>query len=395
MDGFVGCQQEAEPQAPAAEVPQSEAEGVSDSNTEVEKAIDLTAIFEQYFEENLELSPIQATFIGDRRYNDQLPDFLSESYRKKSHDFNVKWLNRIQVIDRESLSEQDKISHDLFVYQQQQSLEGEKHPDWQMPVNQIFSLHNFFAQLGSGVSAQPFQTVEDYENWLKRIQKMVVINDTAIASMRTGMQNGVVQPRIVMEKVLPQLSAHVVDSAQNSIFYGPINNLPEDFSEADKNWLTAAYVEAINTQVIPVYRSMHDFIRDEYLPACRETVGLSSLPNGVDWYNFMIKTQTTTSLTADEIHAYGLSEVARIRGEMEAVMREVGFEGDLASFLNELKANDDLYYTDKEALLQEYRDLQSKVNALLPTMFDVAPKAGYEVRVVEVFREQSQAGASY
>lgn len=363
--------------------------------TEAELSAQLAQLFEDYFAESLELNPIQATFIGDSRYNDQLPNFLSEEYRQRTHDFDVKWLNNIKAIDRSQLSDQDKISYDLFVYQQEQTLEGEQYPGWQMPVSQFFSLHNFFAQLGSGVSAQPFQTVKDYENWLKRMEKMVAINDSAIASMRIGMQNDIMQPRIVMEKVLPQLAAHVVDDVEQSIFYGPINNLPDSFSSEDKNRLTTAYRDAINQYAIPVYSSMHDFIRDVYLPASRETVGLSGLPKGVDWYNFMIKTQTTTDFTAEEIHAYGLSEVARIRSEMEDVMREVGFEGDLAAFFEWLKANDDFYYTDKEELLQGYRDLQAKVNALLPSLFDVAPKADYEVRAVEAFREQSQAGASY
>ncbi len=390
---LLGCQQPAEPPA------EEQVQAVTDTETEATETevevVDLAQLFEDYFEESLIMNPIQATFVGDPRYNDQLPDFLSEEYRQKTHDFNQGWLNRIQAIERESLSEQDKISYDLFVYQQQQALEGEQYPGWQTPISQFFSLHNFFAQLGSGVSAQPFQTVKDYENWLKRVEKMVIINDSAIASMRIGMQNGVVQPRIVMEKVLPQLAAHVVDEAEQSIFYGPINNLPESFSEDDRSRLTTAYEQAINNQIIPVYRSMHDFIQDEYLPACRTTVGLSAIPNGVDWYNYMIKTQTTTSMTADEIHDYGLSEVARIRGEMEDVMREVGFEGDLQEFFIWLKANDELYYTDKEELLQGYRDLQAKVNELLPNLFDIAPKADYEVRAVEAFREQSQAGASY
>ncbi len=393
---LMACQQQSEQTAATQTEPATEAPADDNAvNDVVEETVDLAALFEEYFEDSLAMNPIQATFVGDPRYNDQLPNFLSEENRQVFHDFNVKWLERIQAVDRDSLSEQDRISYDLFVYQQQQSLEGERFPGWQVPVNQFFSLHNFFAQLGSGVSAQPFRTVQDYENWLSRVEKMVAINDSAIENMRIGMQSGVVQPRIVMEKVLPQLSAHVVEDVEQSVFYGPINNLPESFSEEDKARLTTAYQDAINNQIIPVYRSMHDFIRDEYLPACSETVGLSALPDGEAWYNFMIQTQTTTSLTADEIHNYGLSEVARIRGEMEEVMREVGFEGDLQEFFVWLKANDDLYYTDKEELLQGYRDLQAKVNALLPNLFDIAPKADYEVRAVEAFREQSQAGASY
>ncbi len=375
------------------------AHNAQDQSTETTPAVDVSAqlaqVFGDYFEASLALNPIQATFIGDKRYNDQLPNFFSADFRQKTHDFNVEWLNKIQAIDRDALNEQDKISYDLFVYQQEQSLEGEQFADWMLPVNQFFSVHNFFAQLGSGVSAQPFQTAEDYDNWLSRVDGMVVINQQAIDNMRQGMAEGVVQPKIVMEKVLPQLQAHIVDDVEQSVFYGPVNNLPEGFSEEQKQQITEKYRAAIADKIIPIFQSMHDFIRDEYLPASSDTVGMSYLPNGEDWYNFRIKAQTTTDKTADEIHQFGLDEVERIRGEMEQVMQQVGFEGDLQEFFTWLKASDQFYYTDKEELLQGYRDLQAKVNALLPSLFDIAPKADYEVRAVEAFREQSQAGASY
>ncbi len=400
---LLACQQQpetpvnaAQPSAAANSDTQTDSNpDAADSSEPPGPSAELAGLFEEYFEASLQMNPIQATFIGDKRYNDQLPNFFSAEYRQKTHDFDVKWLNRVQAIDRDSLSEQDKISYDLFVYQQQQTLEGEQYPDWMQPVSQFFSVHNFFAQLGSGVSAQPFQTVEDYDNWLSRIDGMVVLNQQAIENMRQGMVAGVVQPEIVMQKVLPQLQAHIVDDVEQSVFYGPVNNLPESFSEQDRQRLSEAYRVAISEQVIPIFQSMHDFIRDEYLPASRATVGMSHLPNGTDWYNFRIKAQTTTSKTADEIHQFGLDEVARIRGEMEQVMQEVGFEGDLQEFFAWLKGNDEFYYTDKEALLQGYRDLQAKVNERLPNLFDVAPKADYEVRAVEAFREQSQAGASY
>lgn len=403
--GLSACQQQAEHADEPSAATNSEsnnettqtaaADKANDASAQAEASAQLVQLFEDYFEASLALNPIQATFIGDKRYNDQLPNFFSADFRQKTHDFNVNWLNKVQGIDRNILSEQDKISYDLFVYQQEQSLEGEQFLDWMQPVNQFFSVHNFFAQLGSGVSAQPFQTVEDYDNWLSRVDGMVAINQQAIDNMRQGMAAGVVQPKIVMEKVLPQLQAHVVEDIEQSVFYGPINNLPEGFSDEEKQQVTDTYRAAITDKIIPVFQSMHDFIRDEYLPASRDTVGMSYLPNGQDWYNFRIKTQTTTDRTADEIHQFGVDEVARIRGEMEQVMQQVGFEGDLQEFFTWLKASDQFYFTDKEALLQGYRDLQAKVNEKLPSMFDLAPKADYEVRAVEAFREQSQAGASY
>jgi uncharacterized protein (DUF885 family) len=355
----------------------------------------LADMFDTFFQENLEMNPIQATAIGDLRYNDQLPNVLGEDFRRQQTEFNQRWLERIQSVSRDELTGQDRLSYDIFVYDRKQALEGDRYPGQEIPLNQFFSFPNFIAQMGSGQSIQPFQTVEQYQDWLKRMDAVVVIWDQAIANMREGMQHKVVQPRAIMEKVLPQLAAHVVDDVEESLFMGPVKRFPEDFSEADRERLTAAYRSAVATKMIPAYERLHDFVRDEYLPKTRDTVGYYDLPEGIDWYNYQIKTFTTTDLTADEIHDFGLAEVARIRGEMESVMEQVGFEGDLQDFFRHLQEEDRYYFDNAEDLLQGYRDLQSKIDAVLPKLFDVMPKANYEVRAVEAFRAQSSAGASY
>jgi uncharacterized protein (DUF885 family) len=356
---------------------------------------ELARLYGEFFQENLKMNPIQATAIGDLRYNDQLPNVLGKAYRDQQDEFDQRWLKRISSISRNELSGQSRLSYDIFVYNREQALEGSQYPGWQIPINQFFSFPNFIATMGSGQSIQPFKTVKQYEDWLKRMGAVVINWDQAIDNMRAGIKAGVVQPRAIMEKVVPQLAAHVVDDVEESIFLGPIKNFPEDFSEADKNRLSASYRSAVKDKMIPAYGRLHDFIKEEYLPACRETFGFSSHPGGVEWYNYQIKTFTTTDLKADEIHEFGLSEVARIRGEMEEVMERVGFEGDLHAFFKYLQEEEQFYYTDEEALLQGYRDLQTKIDALLPKMFDIMPKANYEVRAVEAFRAQSQAGASY
>jgi uncharacterized protein (DUF885 family) len=171
--------------------------------------------------------------------------------------------------------------------------------------------------------------------------------------------------------------------------------MPESFPAAERERLTAAYRARIAQDVLPAYRRLRDFVRDEYLPRSRDTVGYAALPDGRAWYAFLVKASTTTDLSPDRIHEIGLEEVTRIRAEMEVVKKQVGFEGDLSAFFKWLREDPRFYYSDPEALLAGYRDLQKKVNALLPRLFDVFPKADYEVRPVEAFRARSMSGAQY
>jgi uncharacterized protein (DUF885 family) len=194
---------------------------------------------------------------------------------------------------------------------------------------------------------------------------------------------------------LPQIKAHVVEDPTKSIFYKPIESMPDSFSEEDKTRLTEAYKKAITEKLIPSYKRLHDYIKDDYLQHARETFGLSEQPNGEAWYNYQLKTYTTTDLTADEIHQFGLDEVARIHDEMREVMKQEEFEGSLDEWFGYVQSNPEFYYDNEEDLLQGYRDLQTKVNKLLPTMFEIQPKSDYEVRAVEAFRAESAAGASY
>jgi uncharacterized protein (DUF885 family) len=204
-----------------------------------------------------------------------------------------------------------------------------------------------------------------------------------------------VQPTILMEKVLPQLESQITDDIGSSNFYTPVKDMPEDFSDEDRARLTVAYRDAIANKIIPAYQRLGNFIGDEYLSATRESVGISELPNGEAWYAWLVRFRTTTELTPAEIHQIGLDEVARIHGEMGAVIEEVGFEGDLQDFFDFLNTDDRFYFDEPEQLIQGYRDMEARVRSLTPALFDVAPKTGFEVRAVEPFRERSASGGSY
>ena len=360
------------------------------------EAARLNKLFDEHFEASLKMNPFQATSIGDPRYNYALPNFFSPRAQEASKAFDHYWLNRIQTeIDRDVLTGQDRLSYDVFVSQRKNSIEGAQFPGELQPITQFFSLPSLFAQVGSGRSVQPFKTVKDYDDWLSRMLRAAVLFDQAVINMRQGIEKKVVQPRIVVEKSIPQLAAHVVDDVEKSVFWMPIKNMPKSFSDADKKRLTAAYRQRIGAVIIPAYKRLHDFMNKEYLAAARDTHGYWDLPNGERWYAFNVRMMTTTTRTPEEIHQIGLNEVKRLHDEMRGVMKEVGFKGDLKAFFKFLQEDDQFYYKTEEEILEAYRSLQAKVNERLPKLFDIFPKADYEVRAVEAYRAKSAAGASY
>jgi len=379
----------------AAATPVLAQEAPGTAQSQPSKAAKLNALYEQYWEENLKLNPIGATFQGDNRYNDQLPDFGSAEYRKKTHDFTTRWLKTIEAIGPEGLEGQDLLSYQIFVADSKESLESEQFPDWLMPVNQMGSMASFAVQLGSGTGAQPFKTVKDYDNWLKRGDRLPVLFDTAIANMRQGAKSGVVQPRALMIKVVPQLDALIKDKPEDTLFWGPIKSLPAEFSAADKERLTNEYRAMIADKIMPAYRKLRSFINDKYLPKTRDTYGLDKLPNGEAWYAFNARQSTTTDKTPDEIHQLGLSEVARIHGEIRKVMEQVGFKGSLQDFFKFMQDDPRFSFKSEEALLTHYRALEAKINKKIPEQFSLIPKSPFEIRAVEPFRAESAAGGQY
>ncbi|KRD30491.1 hypothetical protein ASE35_17385 [Lysobacter sp. Root916] len=381
--------------AAAAIAPGYAAEAPKAAAADQAKAAKLTALYGQYWEEMLKLNPVQATFQGDNRYNDQLPDFGTAEYRKESHDFTVRWLKTVQDIGPAGLQGQDLLSYETFVRDAKSSLDSEQFPDWMMPINQMGSMASFAVQLGSGTGPQPFKTVKDYDNWLARGNKLPVLFDTAIDNMRQGMKAGVVQPKALMIKVIPQLDALIKDKPEETLFWGPITNLPKDFSDADKQRLTAAYREMIASRLLPAYKKLRTFINDEYLPATRDSVGIDKLPNGQAWYAFNARQRTTTNLSPAQIHQIGLDEVARIHGEIRKVMTQVGFKGSLQDFFKFMQTDPRFSFKTEDALLAHYRALEAKINQKIPQQFSLVPKAPFEIRAVEPFRAQSAAGGEY
>ena len=361
-----------------------------------DKARRLEALYAEYWEELLELNPLQATFQGDPRYNDRLPNFLSEDYRDRSDAFTREWLEKIEAVGPEGLQGQALLSYEIFVRDARNSLEGTQFPGWMQPLNQFYNFASTAVQLGSGTSAQPFKTADDYDDWRKRASQLPVVFDQAIANMRIGMREGVVQPTALMEKVLPQLDAIIKESAEDTLFWMPVKNMPDDIPAAERERITAEYRAMIEGELMPAYRELRAFVADEYMPATRDSSGMAALPNGEAWYAYNARSSTTTDLTPAQIHQIGLDEVERIHGLIQTeVMDKVGFEGSLQEFFEFMKTDPRFQFESEAALLEHYRGLEAKVNAGVPALFSLTPKADFEIRPVEPFRAQSAAGGSY
>lgn len=364
----------------------------------VQAASDANALhemFDGYFERSLQLAPAAATFIGDHRYDDVLPNNISPARVALALDVERAYLQAAQQFDPAQLSAADRLSLEIFISERRTALEGERFPGEWLPLNQMGSLATLMPVLGSATNAQPFATVEDYHEFLARMDDYVVWSDQAIVNMREGIRHKVVQPRVVMERVMAQLADLIVDDPAKSLFYQPVLNFPQSFSAADRTRLERDYRDAIAQRITPAYRRLHDFIRDEYLPQARTSVAWTDLPDGAQWYAYLVRVNTTTDYTPDYIHELGLKEVARIRGEMQQVMKQVGFKGDLHAFFRYVQDDPKFYFTDPQDLLKAYQGIKKKIDAALPKFFDDFPRADYEVRPIEAFRAQSAAGAMY
>jgi uncharacterized protein (DUF885 family) len=370
-------------------------ESTATATPEASPSAALHALFEEHFERDLEMNPLSATSIGDYRYNDRMANSNSPEYLAESEAMDKEFLTRLMDIDREQLDYQDQLSFDIFKINRELSLEGNQYPFHLQPINQFYSMTSSFVQLGSGTSLHPFKTVKDYEDFLSRADQFSINIDQVITNMKEGMQQGVTQPRILMKKLVPQINAHIVDDIEESNFYTPVANMPEDFSDEDRARLMAAYKDKISSTIIPAYQRISNFLGDEYISSARETVGLYAQPNGADWYSYMVRLRTTTDMTPNDIHQIGLDEVARIHEEMRGVMEEVGFEGSLSGFFEFVNTDDQFFYDEAEELIQGYRDMSDHVSELSENLFDVTPKTGFEVRRVEPFREASASKGSY
>ena len=349
-------------------------------------------LLEDYFEDNMELYCINATYLGGERYNDTLPNFLSPEFELKEKNFLNHYKDKLVAFDDNQLSKQQLMSKNILLRELALELEGKTFHTDLMPINQMWTFQLTMGQLASGKGAQPFKTPQDYRNWLVRLQGYLAWMRSAENKMRMGIEKGCVLPKSLIVKVLPQLEAMAQTAVADHLFYSPVKQMPEEFTSEEKEGFKTAYLDMLENQIIPAYKHLHDFMASEYLEAGRESSGFDDFPDGEKYYDYAIRVYTTTEMDADSIHQLGLSEVARIRGEMEKVREKVGFEGDLNAFFEHVRTKPELMpFSDPQEVIDNLNSMYEKIKPNIDRLFSLQPKTPFEIRRVEAFREASAA----
>ncbi|MGL2964246.1 DUF885 domain-containing protein [Flavobacterium sp. RSB2_4_14] len=347
----------------------------------------LHKLFDNYYEERLQLYPLEATAAGDNRYNNILYNDGTQEFIKKTHDFYTKYQRELNNFKPQSLSAEDRISYFIFRDMLNRELEAEKFKREQMPFAQFYSLPLTMGQLGNGKGNQPFKTVKDYDNWLERLEVFSIWTDTTIANFRKGIKNGKVLPKALVIKMVPQMESLAETDPSKNIFYGPIKDFPSDFSSEDKDRLTKAYSQVITTKIIPSYQKLATFFAGDYMKSARATSGINALPNGDELYRFYINYFTNSRQEPEAILQTGLNEVQRITAEMEALKNKMGFKGTLKELFAYMQTDKKFmpFKTVKE-VIDANNAVLTKIQPQLNKYFSVAPKTAFEIREVEAFR---------
>ncbi len=359
---------------------------------------ELFALFAAANEADLKLNPIMALFRGDMRYADRLGDYMTPEYNAQSDANIAENIANLKKIDRALLSPTDKIAYDVFSYDQQQALKGNA-PEIRAltdvrPINHMSGFHTFYPNFASGKSAAPFKSVEDYENNLKRHADYIALGDRSISKFREGMDTGVFETKLTINNVISQLDNQLAAPIEDSLLWGPVTMIPETFTAADKARLIKQYRDT--TQAIYAgHKRLRDFLKNEYLPVARDSVGLSQMKGGAALYKLMIEDTTTMPLTADYLHNLGLSEVKRIKTSLEEIKKEVGFKGTLNEFFDYVRTDAQFAPKSREALTQSYYDIGKKVEAEIGEYFTLLPKSPLEIKPYDPSIEQFEAGGSY
>ncbi len=359
----------------------------------------LWALFRASDEANLVRNPLSAIFRGDMRFADQLGDGISDAYYAGERAAAEHDRDALAHIDRAALDETDQIAYDVFAYDQRETL-ADLAPDMLAltavrPLNHFYGFQTFYPTFASAEGAAPFHTIADYDNNLKRHEQVPHLIDMTIQRFREGMASGVTETRLTITNVISQLDTQLAQPLEESPYWGPVRNFPADFTAAQRADQSTKLRASLNTNIFPALRRLRTFLHDEYLPRARTEVGLWSMPGGDRLYRRLIEENTTLPLQADEVHNLGLSEVARIRAEMEAVKNEVHFNGTLEQFFEHLRDAPEFKVATREALGDRYRAVAREVDLQIPRFFSTVPRAGLEIRPYEPFRERYEAGGSY
>ena len=356
---------------------------------------DFTALTKSYFDDKNVLNPLGATMNGQNEYNDQLQFEMTDSFRKKQEAFYTKYETALSTIDTLSLSEEERNSYEIMKWEIAMGKEMLQYPTNLMPINQFEGTHLTIGQMAGGTGAQPFKTEKDYTNFLKRIELYSQWIDSAMVYMKKGIKEGVVLPKALTLKMIPQFETMPTNKVEDNLFYSAVKLMPSSFSANTKAEIANKYKTVITTKLVPQYQKMTAFLKTEYLPASRSTSGIGSLALGQKLYSSYAKQWTTTNTAPEAIHELGLKEVARIRGEMEKVKAQVGFKGSLLAFFDEVRNKKELMpFTQPEEVIANFNRIHKIIEPKVNQFFSLQPKTKFEVRRTEAFREKT-ASAEY
>ena len=337
----------------------------------------LHELFADEWERGLRESPEGATYNGDARYNDRWTDFSLPAIAARQ-DADRAALQKLHAIDRKTLSAADQLDYDTFEWNLQRSIERQKFKEYQQPIS-----HQGGPQTADGIAeVLPFATLKDYQDWLRRLQALPVALDQVVALLQEGVKDGNLPPRVLMQRVPAQIAGQVVDDPAKSAFYKPFLKFPASISQSDRDKLQAQARQVIADEVVPAYRKLQTYFNDQYLPRTRASIAAAELPDGKAYYDFLARYYTTTDLTADQIHAIGLKEVARIRAEMENVKAQTGFKGSLTEFFDYLRSDPKFFHKSPDELLTAYRALSKRIDPELVKVFKTIPRLPYGVRPI-------------
>jgi uncharacterized protein (DUF885 family) len=350
----------------------------------------LNALFEEYWQANLEHSPEFASTLGDNRYNDRISNY-SVKAENEWLSREQTYLLRLAAIDPDGLTDQEKISRELLLRQFAEDAEAQQFKEWEMPLNQMGGIHTAYPQLVAQLS---FTTVKDYDDWIARLHALPKAFEQVSTNMSIGMEDGRVPPKFLLEKALVQVKELASQKPEESPLALPLKSFPAAIPAAEQERIKAETLAAISKEVLPAYLRFARFLEVSYVPAGRAEPGISSLSDGAKYYAFHLRHTTTTDLTAEQIHQIGLNEVKRDEAEMLVIAQKLGFQ-DLKSFRASLKTNPKLKATSAASLLDVYRGYLGPMQAKLPQLFGTLPKAPFEVAAVPEYLEKTSAPAYY
>jgi uncharacterized protein (DUF885 family) len=359
----------------------------------------LFQLFKDSDEASLKRNPLQALYRGDMRYADRIGDLFSDAHFQGEKSAAESDLAALQAIPRSDLNASDQIAYDVFEYQTRDNLRALQADllalNEALPMNHFFGLHTQYPTLASGQGGAPYATVEDYENSLKRDRDFAANIDEAIAQWKKGEVEGVVDTKLTVRNMIEQLNNQLKLKPEDSPYWGPIKAFPASIGAADRARLTEAYRASMSGVIYPALTRMRDFLQNEYLAKAREGVGLMYMKGGDALYRYNVQSTTTLPMTPDQIHALGLTEVARITKDFEKVRQEVGFKGDLHAFFDDMRTSPKFAPKSREQLQSDFYRIKTAVEVKVPQYFSVVPKTPLVIRPYPPYREKFEAGGSY